>query len=152
MKRLLFQKLNACPSQGTDAEVHSSMEWNIAPCEVPIPLFGDAKELPSNDWGDADGDDEFVPDVIPMKSYEVTLKLAYKGNDFRTDLVNFLSYLAKGGMMKMYDEHRKIGRTGVRYVSFDPEAEEIHDGAESYIVFKVKVKVNDPITQISLSL
>jgi hypothetical protein len=152
MKRLLFQKLHAFTDKNVDAAVHSSTEWNIAPSSVPFHIFAEPKEVSKNDWKDKDGDDEYVPDILPMQAYELDCTLLYKGKSPNTDIYNFLSYLAYGGEFKIYDERTGIGRTNVRFSGYDPDAEDLTNSDVCCIKFKIKLKVNDPMTQVSLTL
>ena len=159
-KRFLVQKENEYLNDGTtanDTTVHDSDEWGIRISDIPFKVKGDAKELPSNDWHDEHGSEEFIPDELPMKAYDTTVSFVFKGakGTAGAKIKSFLDYLANGGRFKMYVEEYKMGRQHVRYDSYDPNAEYIDDDddnkdGEDIILFKVKLQVNDPETQITL--
>lgn len=75
--------------------------------------------------------------------------------DLSTKLQQFLT-LISGGYFSVYDPNRLLGRTNVRFVSYSDEAEYFNgygDGGKQYLVqFSVKLKVNDPITNITLNV
>lgn len=151
---LLIKKDHAYATRNIDANVHAVSEWGVELTSFPMQIMADAKDYYVNVWPDEDGDDEYIPDEIKMKSYEITIGFAYKGNTPVTDIKNFVSYLAYGGEMKIYDQVSRIGRQNVRYVRYSPKAHQFVDltTGSTVITFEVVLKVNDPVTQITLSL
>lgn len=146
-KPCLFQKLAG------NTTVKDSMEWGIYIKQIPFKLYPDMKDLPSRDWMDEHGDNEYVPDTPYYKSYEMECEFVYVGTygTANAKIRDFLKYLAEGGKFKIYDTYTKIGRTDVRYVSYSEDVLYRREGQEDVVVFKVKLKVNNPITDITLT-
>lgn len=151
-KEILIKRLS-----GNDTAVHGLSEWGIAANELPLKRFAEAKDLPSNDWRDENGSEEYFPDKLVYKAYEVEVKLSIKSTtmaDLSTKLSQFLNFIS-GGFFSIYDPNRLLGRTNVRFVSYSDEAEYScgHNNGKQYLVnFSVKLKVNDPITNITLNV
>lgn len=132
--------------------------WGIVCKEFPFKLYGEAKELPSHDWKDEDGDDEYVPDELKIASYEMDVEFVYKGemNTANTNIKDFLDYLTgrggTGAELMVYDTYTKIGRQHVRFVKVDDDVFWRSEGNEDVVVFVVTFKVNDPVTDITLAV
>lgn len=111
------------------------------------------KDIPKREWHDEDGDDEFVPDEQKYKAYEMEVSLGYKGDmgTANEKLRALQDYLA-GGTMRFYDSYNKTGRQGVRFVSISDDAELVRNDADGDIlIITVRMKVNDPRTEITLA-
>ncbi len=124
--------------------------------EVQSKFYGgrEVKEPAKREWRDEDGDDEFVPSTPVFKAQEMEIKFAYKGamSSANGKLETFIKYLSEGGTMKIYDSYNGIGRQEVRFVSVADDAELVRDSEDGDIlVFTVKFKANDPVTNITLS-
>ncbi len=121
------------------------MEWGIYIKSLPFKLFPEMKDLPSRDWYDENGDDEFVPDSPVYKAYEIECEFVFIGvhGTANVQIKSFLNYLAVGGKFKMYDTYTKIGRTEVRYMSYSEDVLYRREGGDDIVVFSVKLKVND---------
>lgn len=146
-KPILFQKL-------TDfAPVRDSKEWDIWIKSVPFKVFPDMKDIPSRDWLDENGEDEYLPDSPFYKAYEMECEFVYIGEyeSANTQIKSFLSYLSDGGMFRIYDSYTMIGRTNVRYVSTEEDMFYRREDDGDVVLFKVTFKVNDPITEITLT-
>lgn len=50
----------------------------------------------------------------------------------------------------IYDTYTKIGRTNVRYMSYSDNILYRRDSQDDIVVFSVKLKVNNPNTDITL--
>ena len=37
------------------------------------------KDLPSRNWSDENGEDTYIPPTLPLKPYNITIRIAYKG-------------------------------------------------------------------------
>lgn len=114
---------------------------------------GTVKDVPSRDWHDEDGDDEYVPATQRFKAYEMEVGFGYKGGQFTANsaLASLKSYLS-GGTMKIYDSYNRIGRQNVRFMEISDDATLVRDSDEGDIlIIKVKFKVNDPVTDIVLT-
>jgi len=160
-KRFLVQKENEYLNDGTtanDTTVHDSDEWGIRIMDFPLKIKGDAKEIPTNDWHDEHGLEAFLPDTLPISAYEAMAQFVFKGKKGTagTKIKSILDFLANGGYFKIYIEEYKQGRQHVRYDSYESVAEYIDDDddntdGEDIITFKVKLQVDDPETQITLT-
>jgi len=131
--------------------------WNIVCKDFPFQLYGEAKELANHDWKDEDGDDEYIPSILPIASYEIDVEFAYKGDmgTANSKIRSFLDYLTgrdgTGSEMQVYDTYTKIGRQRIRYVSVEDDMFFRQEDSGDIIVFVVKFKVNDPVTDITLA-
>ena len=123
--------------------------------EVGSKFYGNTavKGIPTRSWHDEDGDDEFVPETYKYKSYEMSVKLACKGKPMSSNatikaLKNYLS----GGQFEIFDTFNGIGRQHVRFVEIPDDATLYRHylGEEECLVFTLKMKVNDPKTDITL--
>lgn len=149
---IYFRKMN-------DALVVDTLDnWGIVCKDFPFKMYGEAKELPSNDWKDEDGDDEYIPSELKIASYELEVEFVYKGdmNTANTNIKAFLDYLTgrggTGAEFMVYDTFTKIGRQHVRFVSVDDDIFWRQEDGGDVVVFVVTFKVNDPVTDITLSL
>lgn len=114
---------------------------------------GAVKDVAKRDWHDEDGDDEFVPEEQKYKAYEMEVSFGYKGdmNTANAKLKALKDYL-NGGTMKVYDSYNRIGRQGVRFEEISNDAELVRDETDGDIlIIKVRLKVNDPVTDITLT-
>ena len=133
--------------------VKNSTDWNIYIKNFPFNLYPEMKDIPSNDWYDENGDEEYVPDIPVFKSFSSDVEFLYLGakDTSVTGAIAFAQYLASNGMNKIYDNYSGIGRTNVRYVKTS-DAKLYRSSTEDILVFKVNLKFNDPTTMITLAL
>lgn len=148
---ILFKKMK------DDAPVVDTLDnWGIACKEFPFTLYGEAKELPSYDWKDEDGEDEYIPNELKIASYELEVEFAYKGevNSANVNIKGFLDYLTgrggTGAELMVYDTYTKIGRQRVRYVSVSEDIFWRQEEGGDVFTFSVTFKINDPVTDIIL--
>lgn len=131
-------------------------EWNIVCKDFPFKLGGDAKDLYAESLPDEHGDDEYIPDIIPIKAYEIDVPFVYKGNinTANSYIKQFLQYLiGQDGQkpdLKIYDTYTKIGRQNVRYVGYKEDAFVRKEDEGDVVEFTISFKVNDPLTDIRL--
>ena len=123
--------------------------------EVESKFYGNAavKDIPTRSWHDEDGDDEFVPETYKYKSYEMSVKLACKGDPMSSNTtIKALKDYLSGGQFEIYDTFNGIGRQHVRFVEIPDDAVLYRHylGEEECLVFTLKMKVNDPVTNITL--
>lgn len=139
-----------------DCDAHFFNEWGLRVEELPLVLRGSAKELYKNTWYDEDGDEEYVPDELPMESYELELTLGtYNGVE---KVIDFIDYLRLGGEFMMYFPDREFGVRDVRYKNTGTDAFRFNhkarvNGADTeltLIIFKVTVVVNAPTSSVTL--
>jgi hypothetical protein len=153
MKGILFKKHKATDEHGIGDEVIACDDFGIMPLSHPFAVQLEQKELPTNDWLDEDGDDEFVPDKPCFKSFEDEVEFGIEADtpqDALGVIAYFIIYLSFGGAFAMYDEHTEIGYEDVRFVKLEPTADKIEKDGKSIIQFKVVFKVNSPISFTSL--
>lgn len=111
------------------------------------------KEVAKRDWYDEDGDDEFVPEQQKFKAFEAEIKFGYKGdmNTANGKLKALQDYLY-GGTMKFYDSYNRVGRQNVRFEEISDDAELVRNTDDGDIlIITLKLKVNDPKTEITLT-
>lgn len=131
-------------------------DFGIICKEFPFKLYGDTKELYTTSWNDEDGDDEFVPDILPIKSYDIQVEFGYKGkiDTANEKIKTFLDYLTgkdgSGAKMKVYDSYTRIGRQHVRVKSISDDIFVRNESEGDVVTFKVTFKINDPLTDITL--
>lgn len=148
----------------------SSKEWELYCSSFPFQVIGDAKDVPSRSWNDEHGDDEFIPKTICIKSYEIDVDLACRGDKEHAynNIINFLKYITGrdtensgetyGSTLQIYDTYTTIGRQYCRYVKCENKGYEVYDVVsdsvkeETLTAFTVTFKVNDPITDIKLEV
>ena len=149
---ILFKKMK------DNAPVVDTLDnWNIVCKDFPFKLYGEAKELPSQDWHDKDGEDEYIPNELKIAAYEIDVEFAYKGaiDSANIKIREFLDYLTgrggTGAELMVYDTYTKIGRRNVRFVSVEDDVFYRQTDSGDVVVFVVTFKVNDPVTDITLS-
>lgn len=143
----------------------SVLQWGIWCKDIPFQLASKVKEPAKRNWYDEDGDDEFVSgDGLRMEAYTMEVEFGCKimsnvkdGSttmptitDVRNSVKTFLTYLRNSGHMKMYSSYTGIGRQNVRLESIDDKGKFKKDGGQEFLIFKVKFKVNDPVTDVNL--
>lgn len=112
----------------------------------------EVKDPPKREWLDEDGDDEFVPAEQKYKAYDMEVKFGYKGTMFSANAkLKVLQDYLNGGTMKVYDSYNRIGRQNVRFEGISDDAELVRDTDGDILIITMKLKVNDPRTEITLS-
>lgn len=138
-------------------------KFNIACEEFPFKKNPAPKDLPKRDWAGAHGVDVYVPDVIPMKEYDIDVTFLYTGNELsiRNDISSFIDFIygrIKGkntdtvqcGRLAIYDEYVGMGRKDVTVSAVDPDMFDISEcDSDAIARFKVKFTVNDPVTDVT---
>ena len=133
-------------------------QWGIVCKDFPFVLFDTTKDIPTRSWPDGDGEDVYFPDRLRFQAYDLEVFFAYQGEmgSANAKIAAFINYLTgksdTGTSLKVYDTYTKIGRKGlyVKSVSNDAFARKTDEG--DVIVFKVKFRVTDPVTDIVLSI
>jgi len=143
----------------TGTIIDTQDEWGIVCKEFPFKLYGEIKELPSQNWFDEHGAEEYIPSHLYINAYDLSVEFAYKGTreSANSAIRGFLDYLTgtdglnQGAELSVYDTYTKIGRQKVRLVSVEDELLIVRDASHGDVfTFKVKFRVNDPITDITL--
>ena len=147
---ILFKK------ESSGATVKDSLrEWNIACVSAPFDVFPQTKELPANDWMDEDGEDTFIPDSLRFSAYDHEIEFCYKGDNGNAynSIKSFIDYLSgrdgSGASVSVYSPYTKIGR---QKMVFEGTSDMSYTGAffEEVLLFSVKFRVTDPVTDIVL--
>ena len=140
--------------------------WGIFCKDIPFKIFDKVKEPAKRTWNDQHGDDEYIPSTgLYLESYSMKVEFACKkigsGNKYDSAAVNdvrqkvgvFLEYLRTSGMLKIYSSHTRIGRQNVRLESISEDGTwDIDDEGNEFLIFEVTLKVNDPMTDVVLSI
>ena len=170
---LLFKK-------GNGAVKNSFTEWGIVCKKVPFKAGGKTKDLAKVDWADEHGEDAYIPSKLMFEAYDAEFEFAYKGqelatNPFDLDLAftqikAFKKWLAglddptnhpngTGAELKIYSPYSTIGRQGCYLLEIgdeEPHVQTKYDAGNLYhenvVTFKVKFRVTDPMTDITLSV
>ena len=150
---ILFKKMS--PSAAT---IDTQDAWGIVCRDFPFKIYGEAKPLPSVNWHDSHGDDEYIPSTLFIDAYELKVDFAYKGtrDSANAAIRSFLNYITgndglnQGAELMVYDTYTRIGRQKVRYVSVAEEMTVRNDFDGDLFTFSVTFRINDPLTDIAL--
>lgn len=162
IEKVYIQKeLSGSPVYDPSLAPAGSRAWGyIFTNSIPFSMFGDLKDLYSNDWHDEHGLEEYADEThgIYRKSYDMEVKWIYKGDKYsaNTHIKGFLDYLSgkdgSGVWFKIYCTWTRIGRRHVRLLKVDPTAEVVRNGNGDIITFKTTLRVCDPVTDVTLTV
>lgn len=162
IEKVYIQKeLSGSPVYDPSLAPAGSRTWGyIFTNSIPFSMFGDLKDLYSNDWHDEHGLEEYADEVngIYRKSYDMEVKWIYKGDKYSANahIKGFLDYLSgkdgSGVWFKIYCTWTRIGRRRVRLLKVDPTAEVVRNGNGDIITFKTTLRVCDPVTDVTLTV
>lgn len=142
----------------TDNLAFDTRHWGLVAKTNPFPILPTPKAPFANAWKDESGDDEYV-DKLHYEAYEFEVSFYIKCFDsdtetaevtMRKQIDEFFS-LIKDGEFKIYDSYTGVGRQKVRYAGYTEESFKrgnTKDGDWARAIFKLKFKVNDPITRL----
>lgn len=148
---LLMQKMRS-----NSVVKDSFVDFGIVCTDVPFLPFGEAKELPTREWPDEDGEDTYIPDRIPIDAYDFEIEFCYKGNRSTAygKIRSFFEYITgmdnNGSALKIYSPYTGIGRQNIHFKSisdFDFGKSNIDES----VVFSVTFRVTDPVTDVTLT-
>lgn len=161
-------------SKGGASVVDSYAQWGIVCVKVPFKAGCRTKKLPNREWFDEHGDDTYIPKKLMMEAYDAEFEMAYKGeelasNPFDLDLAfqkidAFKKWLSgndtsegSGAEFRIYSPYSTIGRQGCYLLEISDEAPHVQTKGvgsrlyhENVVTFKVKFRVTDPVTNITL--
>lgn len=146
-------------------------KFNIVCEDCPFILFPESKELPSRSWAGEDGIDEYIPQELPIKEYDMTIKFLYNktrdgstvtDDTIRADIKSFISFLygrigsgvsgdnVRSARLAIWSEDTGIGRKDVR-VKKVGNSIFYHTRYDDNVVceFEITFQVNDPVTDVS---
>ncbi len=130
----------------------------------PYKAYPSIKNLISQDWPDENGEDVWLPVTgMVTKAYDYDVEFIYYADDgLATDNIRAFCDKIKWKWLQIYDTYSKMGRKAVYVAEFDPDPPfkrrrlKVEDGEapkiRDYVSFKVKFKINDPNTDIVLTL
>lgn len=132
--------------------------WGMVAKTNPFPALPTPKEVYKNEWLDEDGDDEYNAQMH-YESFEFDVQFYVKtiGENAESALLSQIDSFfekVKAGEFMIYDSYTGLGRRKVRYAGFNSdEYKRRYKVTEDWAraIFSVTFKVNDPITQITLS-
>lgn len=155
-----LQRMGVGPNNDPYPVCESVSTWGIFCKTIPFKLFDKVKDPAKRSWHDEHGDDEYIPSTgLFLEAYTMKVELACKkGSDsmasvdnVRTNIGNFLTYLRQSGLLKLYSSHTRIGRQNVRLESVSDNGKWVNEDDAEFLIFEVTFKVNDPVTDITLS-
>lgn len=118
----------------------------------PFSLRPKPKNIISQKWQDEEGDDVYIPDKVYHEPYEVELQFIYlRNDDFANENINAFIKEVEGKWLMIYDSYTRIGRQGVYMIECQDDPT-FRRRDTDYVSFKVKFKVNDPDTDITLKV
>lgn len=135
------------------AEVKDSLaDFGVALTEADCQWGGEVKELASRDWDGEDGEDTYIPSVLPLEAYDAKFELACKGSDAYGKMMTLRSYLTgtdgSGAELRLYTAWGGWGRKGV-YLKKIEDAELHYSAGTGWVMeFSATFRVTDPRTEI----
>ena len=162
-KKLLIQqqRYNGSTYVDVGSVVDTQATYKVVCQEFPFKHLPEIKDLPTRDWHDEHGEDVYIPtDGLKFKAYDLEAKFLFVGteSEMHDKIVSFIDFIYgrnNGGapMLKVYDEYTKTGRRGVVVQSVNNELYSYNDANSDAIAsFKIKFRVTDPVTSITLSI
>jgi len=162
-----LQRMGTTPLNAAYPVMDSVENFHVWCKDIPFQVYGKVKEPAKRAWYDEHGDDEYISGSgLFMEAYTMTVELGCRAKDTVEQNVvtstakenvkgyvkTFLDYLRTAGMMKIYSAHTLIGRQNVRLESVSDKAT-WQQGEDGYwfLIFEVTFKVNDPVTDVTLS-
>lgn len=90
-----YEKLYIQKMRGSKTAYETVADFGIYCREFPFAYNWEAKDLYSNNWYDEDGDEEFIPPTLKVKSYNLTATFVAKGDitTIRENIEKFLKFL-----------------------------------------------------------
>ena len=132
--------------------------WGMVAKSNPYPLLPTPKDPYKNDWKDEEGDDEYTT-TMHYKGFEMEVEFYMKAiagtnttaaAELHLAAWSFFSAVREGNF-RVYDEYTGLGFQRVRYAGsdYDEDSFKERDGVATTFL-KVKFKVNDPVTRMTL--
>lgn len=132
-------------------------DFDVWCASIPFDIGMEAKEPVVKDWKDEDGEDSYLGDSLKFAAYDMTVKWCCKGDKFSANAVikKFLNYLSgrdgSGMKMKMYCDWTNVGRRHIRLKKVSDDASLHRDDEGDVVTFSTVLRVEDPVTEITLS-
>jgi len=161
-----LQKMGTDQNNASYPVKESVAQWGVYCKDIPFKLFDKVKEPAKRTWYDEHGDDEYISsDGLYLEAYTMKVELACKAKDtmsggtvtstakenVRANVSSFLTYLRESGMLNVYSSYTGIGRQNVRLDSVGDNATwKQGDDGWWFLIFEITLKVNDPVTPVTL--
>lgn len=143
--------------------VNLSSAFKIVCQEFPFKKNPKPKDLPTRDWAGEDGLDVYMPEKLPVMSYDMEVTFLYKGTEetMRSDLNNFIDFLygrikgnsgdtVQSGLLAIYNEHTGMGRKNIVVSEVENELFYLTvSDPDAVAKFKIKFTVYDPTTEVT---
>ena len=132
-------------------------DFNVWCASIPFDIGMEVKEPVVKGWKDEDGEDSYLGDSLKFAAYDMTVKWCCKGDKFSANAVirKFLEYLSgrdrSGIKMKMYCDWTNVGRRHIRLKKVSDDADLHRDDEGDVVTFSTVLRVEDPVTEITLS-
>ena len=160
-KKLLIQQqaYNGNGYTNVGSVIDTQARFNVVCQEFPFKYLPETKDLAKRDWYDEHGEDVYVPtDGLKFKAYDMEVKFLYVGSqdNMQDDLNGFILFISGKNqdgapMLAVYDEYTKTGRRGVYVTDISSDLIAYDDvNTEVVGIFKVKFRVTDPVTNVTL--
>lgn len=156
-RNFFLQQMGTDTGGSPHAVYESVAAWGVWCKSIPFKIFDKVKAPAKRTWYDEHGDDEYIPsEGLYLEAYTMKVEFGCKKmagvNDVRERVGAFLGYLRESGMMKMYCSYTRIGRQNVRLDSVGDGATWKNEEGQEFLIFDVTFKVNDPVTDITLTV
>ena len=132
-------------------------DFDVWCASIPFDIGMEVKEPVVRDWKDENGEDAYLGDSLKFAAYDMTVKWCCKGDKFSANAVirKFLNYLSgrdgSGMKMKMYCDWTNVGRRHIRLKKVSDDASLHRDDEGDVVTFSTVLRVEDPVTEITLS-
>lgn len=137
--------------KGIDTEA----EFGIVALNAPLHDGEETKAPYSNDWGDEDGEDTLIPDVLAMQAYDVEFELGCKGGPGTAydAYMRFRDFLTgrdgHGARLTVYDRRTGVGKSGC-WLKERKDVEFLYDENEDVVTWTMVLRVTEPMSAVVL--
>lgn len=156
-KRFFIQQQRRVGSsyQNVGSTVDTYETYHVVCQESAFKHLPEAKELPSTQWYDEDGDDVYVPpEGTKIDAYDLEITFLYVGTEesMSSDIKQFIEFMYgrnEGGSSEFcyYDEYTGTGRQCCYTKSVEDELFIYNNSdTDALAKFTMVIRVNDPIT------
>lgn len=148
--------------QGSDdaAATDIRVTYGVTVMQQPFPLQLKVKQPYKNEWKDRHGDDEYTEHLY-YEAFSYTIQcVMFSQNalssssrqEIRDAMIVFRNFLT-GGSFSIYSDYTKMGFRSCRLEEFPEPSDDDFTELDGHcrLIFSVKIKVNDPATQMALS-
>ena len=145
--------------------------FHIIAKDFPFKIYPEPKDLPTRDWIGEDGLDVYIPDVLPMKQYDIEVTFLYSrertqqvtDETIRAEMTAFIEFIygrekgaqsdsVKSARLAIYNEYTGIGRKDVVVTGISNDVFFLNESDNDVVAeFKVKFSVYDPVTKVTKS-